>query len=151
MITNNPSDSFKHITKVSILDSKKAFYPLRYALSKRNITINESECLTVMTLPEDVTYPSTVKTGDNGMLYDYKIGITVTNQDAITEEQLMKFLNKKVIVVLHHAAGRIIFGCNELPLQFIFNDDNATVPSATTGFSIDCRGVSYIPKVNLSL
>jgi hypothetical protein len=35
---------------------------------------------------------------------------------------------------------KIIIGCNEMPLEYLFNDDNTTNPQGDNGFTVTCRG-----------
>jgi hypothetical protein len=51
---------------------------------------------------------------DAGVLRDYKIEVAINNQSI---DQLENLVNRKVIVVLHHNFGKIIIGCNEMPLN----------------------------------
>ncbi|MBC5835802.1 hypothetical protein G6N05_05330 [Flavobacterium sp. F372] len=148
MITNFLHDNYKNITRVSILDAKKVFYPMKYVLEKRDILIDDDSALIILPFPEDIKYPSNTKMTDAGMLWDYKVEISINNQSALTENQLMRFLNKKVIVVFHHNDGKIIFGCNEMPLQYGYSEDNSVNPAAHCGYSVECRGNSYYSKVS---
>lgn len=147
MISNLTPEDYKFITKVSFLDAKKVFYPLRYALEKRDIKFDDDQALQIEIIPEDLKFPSGVKMADAGQLLNYKVEVTINNQTSETEEQLFNFLNKKVITVFHHKYGKIIIGCNEQPLQFLYTDDNSTSPSSTNGFTIECKGNSYFSKV----
>jgi hypothetical protein len=147
MINALISDDYKNITKISILDAKKVFYPLSYVLQKRTIVFDDDAAIQIIPMLEDVKYPGTVKLSDAGTLREYRIDVSVNAQSPEVTAQLERFINKKVIVVLHHNYGKIIFGCNEHPLSFIFNDDNTTNPSGDNGFSIQCRGNSYFLKV----
>lgn len=147
MITALSSENYKNITRVSILDSKAVFYPLKYVLQKRDITFDEDLALIIKLIPEDLKYPATSKMTDAGVLKDYKIEISINNQLPETEAQLERFVNKKVIVVLHHNFGKIILGCNEMPLEFLFNDDNSSNPQTDNGFTVTCRGNAYFLKV----
>lgn len=150
MISASTSDDFKNITKVSFLDAKKVFYPLKYVLEKRDVVFDDDQALIITNLvPEDLKYPASVKLTDAGMLRDYKIDVSVYNQSAHTEAQLEDFDHKKVIVVLHHAKGKFIIGCNEMPLTFSFNDDNTTNPALDNGYTIVCRGNAYYLKVSI--
>ena len=148
MINNSNSESINFLKKISILDSKKVFYPLRSVLLKKDISFNDDDALIILPLPEDVKFPSTTKITDSGQLFNYKIDITITDQSPQTEEELMKLFNKKVIAVFHYDSGKVIFGCNENPLQFLFNDDNTTNPISTHGFSVVLSGTTYYLKVN---
>jgi hypothetical protein len=148
MINNFLPDNYKNITKISIIDAKKVFYPLKYVIEKRDILIDEDSALTILPLPEDIKYPSNTKITDAGMLWDYKLEISINNQNPITEAELLKNVNKKVIVVFHHNDGKIIFGCNEMPLQFLYGDDNTSNPATHCGYSVECRGNSYFSKVS---
>lgn len=149
MINALTSENYKNITKVSILESKSVFYPLKYVLQKRDITFDEDLAVVISSLiPEDLKFPSTSKMTDAGMLKDYKIEISINNQNPLTIEGLENLHNRKVIVVLHHAAGRIILGCNEMPLEYLYNDDNTTNPQNDNGFTVTCRGNAYFLKVS---
>jgi len=149
MITALTSENYKNITKVSILDARDVFFPLKYVLQKRDITFDEDLALVIIPLPEDIKYPATSKMTDAGLLRDYKIEISINNQLPETEAQLERKVNRKVIVVLHHNYGKIIIGCNEMPLEFLFNDDNSINPQADNGFTITCRGNAYFLKVSV--
>ncbi|WP_417365938.1 hypothetical protein [Flavobacterium beibuense] len=146
-ICNTIPEDHKLITKVSIIERSKVFYPLRFAIQKRDIIFNEALALTIIPLPDDVNYPASTKSNDAGQLWDYRVQVTTNNQNPVTSAELFRFLNKKVIVVLHHNAGRIILGCNEMPLQFSYSDDNTSNPASTSGFTVECTGNSIIPKV----
>lgn len=148
MINNSTSESINFLKKISILDSKKVFYPLRSVLLKKDISFNDDDALIILPLPEDVKFPSTTKITDSGQLFNYKIDITITDQSEPTEQELMRFINKKVIAVFHYDNGKVIIGCNENPLQFLFNDDNTTNPLSTHGFSVVLSGTTYYLKVN---
>jgi len=147
MITALTSENYKNITKVSILDARDVLYNLKYVLQKRDITFDEDLALVIYPMPEDIKYPATSKMTDAGVLKDYKIEISINNQLPETEAQLECLVNRKVIVVLHHNFGKIIIGCNEMPLEFLYNDDNSTNPQADNGFTIICRGNAYFSKV----
>ena len=108
MIHALTSENYKNITKVSILDAKDVFYPLKYVLQKRDISFDEDLAIVIKPLPEDIKYPSSSKMTDAGMLKDYKIEITLNNQLFETQERLEMLHNRKVIVVLHHNFGKII-------------------------------------------
>ncbi|MBC7847244.1 MAG: hypothetical protein H7Y10_12205 [Flavobacterium sp.] len=149
MIHALTSENYKNINKVSILDAKDVFYPLKYVLQKRDIAFDEDLALVIIPLPEDIKYPATSKMTDAGMLKDYKIEISTNNQLPETEAQLEKKVNRKVIVVLHHNYGKIIIGCNEMPLEFLYNDDNSTNPQVDNGYTVSCRGNAYFLKVSL--
>lgn len=149
MINAITSDNYKNITKISILDAKDVFYPQKYVLQKRDITFDEDLALVIKPMIEDVKYPSSSKMTDAGVLRDYKIEISINNQLPETIEQLERLVNRKVIVVLHHNFGKIIIGCNEMPLEYLYNDDNTTNPQADNGFTVTCRGNAYFLKVSL--
>jgi len=149
MITALTSENYKNINKISILDAKDVFYPLKYVLQKRDITFDEDLALVIIPLPEDIKYPATSKMTDAGVLKDYKIEISINNQHPETEAQLERKVNRKVIVVLHHNYGKIIIGCNEMPLEFLYNDDNSTNPQADNGYTVTCRGNAYFSKVSI--
>lgn len=149
MIHALTSENYKNITKVSILDAKDVFYPLKYVLQKRDITFDEDLAIVIKPLPEDIKYPSSSKMTDAGMLKDYKIEIALNNQLFETQERLEMLHNRKVIVVLHHNFGKIILGCNEMPLEYLYNDDNTSNPQGDNGFTINCRGNAYFTKVSI--
>lgn len=149
MIHALTSENYKNITKVSILDAKYVFYPLKYVLQKRDITFDQDLAVVICLLPEDLKYPATSKLTDAGILRDYKIEISINNQFTETQEKLAMLVNRKVIVVLHHDYGKIILGCNEMPLDYIFNDDNTVNPQGDNGFTVTCRGNAYFLKVSL--
>jgi hypothetical protein len=142
-------DDYKNITKVSILDAKTVFYPFKYVLEKRDISFDEDLALVILPMIEDIKYPATSKMTDAGILRDYKIEISINNQNPETEAQLEKMVNRKVIVVLHHNYGKIIIGCNEMPLDFLYNDDNTVNPQSDNGFTVTCRGNAYFLKVSI--
>jgi hypothetical protein len=150
MINALSSDNYKNIFKVAILDSKSVFYPMKYVLEKRDISFDE-DLATIITdlIPEDLKYPSTSKMTDAGMLKDYKVEISINNQSEKTISGLEEKHNRKVIVVLYHPYGRIIIGCNEMPLEFVYNDDNTTNPQSDNGFTVTCRGNAYFLKVSV--
>lgn len=147
MITALTSENYKNITKVSILDARDVFYPLKYVLQKRDIEFDEDLALVIKPLPEDIKYPATSKMTDAGVLKDYKLEISINNQLPETTEQLERKVNRKVIVVLHHNFGKIIIGCNEMPLEFLYNDDNSSNPQTDNGYTVYCRGNAYFSKV----
>jgi hypothetical protein len=149
MIQAITSDDYKNITKVSILDAKEVFYPLKYVLEKRDIAFDEDLALVILPMIEDIKYPASSKMTDAGVLRDYKIEISINNQSPETEAQLEKKVNRKVIVVLHHNYGKIIIGCNEMPLDYLFNDDNTVNPQLDNGFTVICRGNAYFLKVSI--
>lgn len=148
MIHALTSDDYKNINKVSILDAKDVFYPLKYVLQKRDIVFDEDLALVITPLPEDIKYPSSAKITDAGTLRDYKIEISINNQKPETIDQLEKKVNRKVIVVLHHNYGKVILGCNEMPLEYLYHDDNTTNPQSDNGFTVTCRGNAYFLKVS---
>jgi len=149
MITALTSENYKNINKVSILDAKDVFYPLKYVLQKRDIVFDEDLALVIIPMPEGIKYPATSKMTDAGMLKDYKIEISINNQLPETEAQLEKKVNRNVIVVLHHNYGKIIIGCNEMPLEYLYNDDNSTNPQVDNGYTVSCRGNAYFSKVSI--
>lgn len=149
MIDAITPENYKHINKISILDSKKVFYPLKYVLEKRDIIFDDDDALIIIPIPEDIKYPSSTKITDAGVLRDYKIEISINNQFAHTQEQLEARSNSKVILVLHHATGKIIIGCNEMPLDYLYSDDNTTNPASDNGFTVTCRGNAYFLKVSI--
>jgi hypothetical protein len=148
MIHAITSDNYKNITKVSILDAKTVFYPFKYVLEKRDIVFDEDLAFVILPMIEDIKYPASSKMTDAGLLRDYKIEISINNQSPSTEQQLEIFVNKKVIIVLHHSYGKIIIGCNEMPLDYLFNDDNTVNPQSDNGFTVTCRGNAYFLKVS---
>lgn len=150
MISASTSENFKNINRVSIIESSKVFYPLKYVLQKRNIEFDDDDALIIENLlPEDLKYPAIIKQTDAGMLREYKIDLSINNQNSHTQEQLEQYDGKNVIVVLHHQSGKIIFGCNEMPLIFYFNDENTSNPSSDNGFTVICSGKSYYLKVSV--
>ena len=149
MIHALTSDNYKNITKVSILDAKAVFYPLKFVLQKKDISFNEDLSITIIPLAEEIKYPSISKLTDSGILRDCKFEISINNQSRDTTEKLEQFINKKVILVLHHKYGKIIIGCNEMPLTYTFDDDNTSSSQMDNGFSITCRGNSYFLKVSV--
>jgi hypothetical protein len=149
MINALTSENYKNITKISILDAKTVFYPLKYVLQKRDIAFDEDLAVVIKPMIEDVKYPSSSKMTDAGVLRDYKIEISINNQLPETIEQLERLVNRKVIVVLHHNYGKIIIGCNDMPLEYLFNDDNTTNPQGDNGFTVICRGNAYFLKVSV--
>lgn len=149
MIDAITPENYKNITKVSILDAKQVFYPQKYVLQKRDIWFDEDLAAVIRTMPESIKYPSSSKMTDAGQLRDYKIEIPVNNQSPETQERLELLHNRKVIVVLHHNFGKIILGCNEMPLDYLYNDDNSTNPQNDNGFVVTCRGNAYFLKVSL--
>jgi len=149
MIHALTSENYKNINKISILDARDVFYPLKYVLQKRDITFDEDLALVIIPLPEDIKYPATSKMTDAGVLKDYKIEISINNQLPETDAQLERKVNRKVIVVLHHNYGKIIIGCNEMPLEFLCNDDNTTNPQLDNGYTVSCRGNTYFSKVSI--
>ena len=149
MIHAITSDDYKNISKISILDSKAVFYPLKYVLQKRDIAFDEDLALVIIPLPEEIKYPASMKLTDAGVIRDYKIDLSINNQSPDTVEQLEQFENRKVILVLHHKYGKIIIGCNEMPLSFSFNDDNSSRYQDDNGFIVTCRGNAYFLKVSV--
>ena len=149
MIHALTSENYKNITKVSILDAAAVFYPLKYVLQKRDIAFDEDLALIIYPMPEDIKYPASSKMTDAGVLRDYKIDISINNQLPETEAQLERHINRPVIVVLHHNYGKIILGCNEMPLEYNYTDDNTTNPQSDNGFLVSCRGNAYFTKVSL--
>lgn len=149
MIDAAYSEDYKIITKVSILDAKQVFYPIKYVLEKRDIVFDEDSALVILPMVEDIKYPISSKMTDSGVLRDCKVEISINNQLPSTETQLEKFVNKKVIVVLHHRYGKIIIGCNEMPLDYLYNDDNTVNPQSDNGYTVICRGNAYFLKVSI--
>jgi hypothetical protein len=149
MIHAITSDNYKNINKISILDAKTVFYPLKYVLEKRDISFDEDLALVIFPMIEDIKYPASTKMTDAGVLRDYKIEISINNQKPETEAQLESKVNRKVIVVLHHNYGKIIIGCNEMPLEYLYNDDNTVNPQLDNGFTVICRGNAYFLKVSI--
>jgi hypothetical protein len=68
-------ENYKDITKISILDAKVVFYPLKYVLEKRDIAFDEDLAIIIKLMPEDLKYPASVKMTDAGVLRDYKIEV----------------------------------------------------------------------------
>lgn len=149
MITNIFAENYKHITKVCILDARKVFYNMQCVLQKRDIFFDDDDALIIHPLPEDIKYPSSSKIVDSGHLFSYKSEITIINQDSYTESELARFLNKKVILVFYYKQGKIIIGCNENPLQFMFDEDNSSNPATNNGFTVIISGNTCYGKVNL--
>jgi hypothetical protein len=149
MIEAITSENYKNITHVSILDTKEVFYPLKYVLEKRDIAFDEDRAIVIKLMSEDIKYPATAKMTDAGVLRDYKIEISINNQSPETIEQLERLVNRKVITVLHHNYGKIIVGCNEMPLEYLYNDDNTVNPQGDNGFTVTCRGNAYFLKVSI--
>jgi hypothetical protein len=149
MIDANTTSNYKYISKVSVLDARKVFYPYSYALQKRDIQFDDDQALIIIPIPMDVEFPGTMKSGDAGSLREYKFEATINNQEPETEAQLEALDNRKVIIVLHHLYGKIIIGCNEMPLLFTFVDDNNIDPGNNAGYQISCRGTSYFLKVSI--
>lgn len=149
MINATTPDNYKNITKVSLLDAKAVFYPIKYVLEKRDISFDEDLAVEIKLLPEDVRYPSSSKMTDAGVIRNYKIDFNINNQLPETESKLQSLQNRPVILVLHHATGRMIFGCNEMPMQFLFDDENTIDPQKHSGFSVTCTGNTYFIKVSL--
>lgn len=150
MIKNLSPENYKNIYKISIIPAKSVNYPLLYVLQKRNIVFDDDQALIIRPLPEDLKYPSNSKMSDSGVFFNYKLAISITDQSPSTEDQLMKHINQKVIVVLHYNnEGRMIIGCNENPLMFLFEDDNSSNPSTNNGYNVECSGNTYFTKVNL--
>lgn len=149
MIHALTSENYKNITKISILDSKSVFYPQKYVLEKRDISFDEDLAVVILPMLEDVKYPSSSKMTDGGLLRDYKIEIAINNQKPEVQERLELLHNRKVIVVLHHKYGKIIIGCNDMPLEYMYNDDNTSNPLQDNGFTVVCRGNAYFLKVSI--
>lgn len=150
MINNQHPEFYKNIQKVSIIESKNVLYNLQSVLQKKNIFFDEDSALVIRPLPEDIRYPSNSKMTDGGMIVNYKISFSIIEQSIETEKKLQSYENKRVIVVLHYNnSGKIIIGCNENPLTFLYEDDNTSNPSMNNGFNIECSGNTYFTKVNL--
>lgn len=149
MINALTPDNFKNIYKATILDARKVFYPLKYVLEKRDITYDEDLAVEIKLIAENIKYPSSSKMTDAGMLRSYKIDFDINNQSVVTETKLESLQNRKIILILHHPQGHIIFGCNEMPLQFLFDDDNSSSPQKDSGFLVSCTGNAYFLKVSL--
>ncbi|MEN9907159.1 MAG: hypothetical protein RLZZ540_300 [Bacteroidota bacterium] len=149
MIDARVSGNYININSASILDAKKVFYPMKYVLEKRDIVFDDDLAVKIKLLPEDIKFPATSKLTDSGLLRDYKIEISINNQLPETIEKLESLQNRKVLVVLYHPYGKIIFGCNEMPLEYLFNDDNTVNPQQDNGFTVTCRGNAYFLKVSL--
>lgn len=147
MIDAQFPEDYKNITRISILDSKKVFYPMAYVLQKRDISFDDDRALVINPMIEDVQFPSSAKLGDSGTLRAYKIEISINNQLPEVQRKLERLTNKKVIVVFHHPDGKIIFGCNEQPLLFLCKDENTVNPASNSGFTITCTGNAYYLKV----
>lgn len=149
MIDATTSDNYKNINKVVILDNKKVFYPLKHQLQKRDISYDEDLAVIICPLPEDLKYPVASKVTDAGTIRDCKIEITINNQSSSTQDQLELMTNRKVIVILYYPEGKMIFGCNENPLEFLYNPDNSSKPQEDSGFTVLCRGNTYFTQVSL--
>jgi hypothetical protein len=52
MINALTSENYKDITKISILDAKVVFYPLKYVLEKRDIAFDEDLAIIIKLMPE---------------------------------------------------------------------------------------------------
>jgi hypothetical protein len=76
MINALTSENYKDITKISILDAKVVFYPLKYVLEKNF----DEDFFIIKLMPEDLKYPASVKMTDAGVLRDYKIEVAINNQ-----------------------------------------------------------------------
>lgn len=149
MIKNQHPEFYKNIQKISIINSKDVLYNLQSVLQRKNIFFDEDAALVIRPLPEDIRYPSSSKMTDGGMILSYKIAISIIEQSVETEKKLEKLQNKRVIMVLHYNnSGRMIIGCNENPLTFLYEDDNTINPSSNNGFNIECIGNTYFTKVN---
>jgi len=147
MISNKtPSDTLL-ITKVAIIDSKKIIYSLQSVLQKKDISFNEHDALIIIPMAEDVKFPSSTKITDAGTVWNYKIGIGINNQHKSTVDQVMSYLNKKVICVLFTKESKIIIGCNEQPLSFLPDEDNTVRSDGFLGLSVSLTGNSYYNKV----
>jgi len=150
MIHNSGSDIHKNIDKIFIIKSKDVHYPFQHVLQKRPLVYDESIALIIKPVPDDVRYPGNSKITDSGQLTTYKVLISITDQNCENERELMNFLNQKVILDIRYLnAGRSIIGCNENPLQFIYEDDNASNASQSHGYNVECSGNTYFTKVNL--
>gem|GEM_PF-4561623 len=143
------SGNYKHLLKVSILDARKVFFPLNYLLQKRDIIFDDDQALIIHPIPEDVKFPGSAKLTDAGTLRTYKIEISINNQDSRIQEQLESLECRKVIVVFHFIHERMIFGCNEMPMDFSFNEDNSLSPGSDNGFTVLLNGNSYFLKVSV--
>ena len=147
MITNHtPSDTLL-IYKVCIIDFKKVIYPLHSVLQKKDIFFEDDDALIIQPLPEDVKFPSTSKLTDAGTLSNYKISITINNQLPQTVEQLERLRNRKVICIIYTNDQKIIIGCNEQPLSFLYEEDNTSKGDDYNGFTIELSGNTYYNKV----
>lgn len=149
MNVNDIEEIYKNITRITILNSKSTYYPLRYAFQKRGIRYDQGTdwVLELKLLPEDIEYPADVKDADAGPLLSYKIAFTVNNQAGITQDKLLPWQGRKVIALLHYATGYIIIGCNEMPMRLTLSDQNSSNPANTNGFIIECAGNALVPKV----
>jgi hypothetical protein len=150
MILNTTLELYKNIDTIFIIKNKDVFYPLQHVLQKKNIVFDENSALAIKLLPEDMRYPANSKITDSGQITAYKLSLSITDQDKHTEEQLFDCINQKVIVVFKYLnAGRCVVGCNENPLFFLFEDDNASNPIQNHGFNVELTGNTYFTKVNL--
>jgi hypothetical protein len=147
MITNREPSNTLLITKVAIIDFKKVVYNLQSVLQKKDISFDDDEALIILPMPEDVRFPSSTKITDAGTVWNYKVGISINNQSASTVDQLMAYLNKKVITVLYTKNEKIIIGCNEQPLSFLPEEDNTVRGDQFNGLSVSLSGNTYYNKV----
>jgi len=147
MITNHTASDTLLITKVAIIDFKKVMYNLQSVLQKKDISFDEDDSLIIIPLPEDVKFPSSTKISDAGTVWNYKISIDINNQHPNTVEQVMAYLNKKVICVIYTKNEKIIIGCNEQPLLFLPEENNTVKPEAFHGLTISLSGNTYYNKV----
>lgn len=135
------------IDKISIVDAKKVNYTNFHALNKKQIYFDDDVCVSVIPLVEDVRFPSSARLTDSGTLYNYKVEISLNNQNELTISRFENFSNKKVICVMDTNLGRIIIGTNTQPLTFLFDEDNSVKASDFFGSSITLAGNTYYCKV----
>ncbi|MBN8565246.1 MAG: hypothetical protein J0M25_00740 [Flavobacteriales bacterium] len=147
MITNHEPSNTLLITKVAIIDFKKVVYTLQSVLQKKDISFDDDEALIILPLLEDVRFPSSTKITDAGTVWNYKVGININNQHPTTVEQVLAYLNKKVIAVLYTQNEKIIIGCNEQPLSFLPEEDNTVRGDQFHGLSVSLSGNTYYNKV----
>lgn len=147
MIHSSISSDTLLITKMAIIDSKKIIYSLQSVLQKKDISFNEHDALIIIPMAEDVKFPSSTKITDAGTVWNYKIGIGINNQHKSTVDQVMAYLNKKVICVLFAKESKIIIGCNEQPLSFLPEEDNTVRSDGFLGLSVSLTGNTYYNKV----
>lgn len=148
-VERNIESFYNNFDKITFINVNKVFYPLNHVLQNKDIFYEDAESLSFQILPDDVDYNSPTKLTDAGQIYDLRVKLDIYNQNKEITDALNSYINTKVIIVLHYATGRMIFGSNDHPLKFSFNPTDTTSPSGSNGYSIDCRGNSYFSKVQL--